>query len=203
MTGSPPREPLSLFHEPGPDLRETEVDVRVTIDGFCNIGGLDHANNEDLDDLPTLEEVLRSAGETRKDASREHKEGLSESTTKEDLDESTLLDDDRSDGGDIGPVEVEARDDNDSSGYNSNGLTASEPDKGSNAPDTRPTSVSGSGDGYSPLREMTVHSTSNTPPLHSKDLLSSIAGKQVCESHDGDRLGAGPDISAGETREDQ
>ena len=50
---------------------------------------------------------------------------------------------------------------------------------------------------------MNVHSTSNTPPPYVKDLLSSTPGKQVCGSHDGDRLDTGPGPSAGEDREDQ
>ena len=50
---------------------------------------------------------------------------------------------------------------------------------------------------------MNVHSTSNTPPPYFKDLLSSTPGKQVCGSHDGDRIDTGPGPSAGEDREDQ
>ena len=49
---------------------------------------------------------------------------------------------------------------------------------------------------------MNVHSTSNTSPYF-KDLLSHTLGKQVCGSHDGDRINTGPDPPAGEDREDQ
>ena len=46
-----------------------------------------------------------------------------------------------------------------------------------------------------------MHSTSNTPPYF-KNLLASTLGKQVCGSHDGDRIDTGPGPSAGEDRED-
>ena len=50
---------------------------------------------------------------------------------------------------------------------------------------------------------MNVHSTSNTPPPYSRDLLSSALGKQVCGSHDGERFYPGPGPPAGEDREDR
>lgn len=50
---------------------------------------------------------------------------------------------------------------------------------------------------------MNVHSASNTPPPYVKDLLLSTLGKQVCGSHDGDRIDIGPGPSVDEDREDQ
>lgn len=49
---------------------------------------------------------------------------------------------------------------------------------------------------------MNVHSTFDTPSYF-KDLLSSIPRKQMCESHDGDRIDIGPGPLAGEDGEDQ
>ena len=58
-----------------------------------------------------------------------------------------MLDGDRSEDGDVGSVEREARGGGDGSGYNSDGSTAGGQDEDSNMPDTQPTSVSSSGDG--------------------------------------------------------
>ena len=58
-----------------------------------------------------------------------------------------MLDDDRSEGGEVGSVGREARGGGDSSGYNSDGSTAGGQDEDSSTPDTQPTSVSSSGDG--------------------------------------------------------
>ena len=102
MTDSPPREHFSPSREPLPGLQETEAHARgiyrsffdegslmslVTANGLCNTSGLDHIISEDPNDFLTFEELLLGSGETRKsrrvDLGREHKEGLSEHTTKE------------------------------------------------------------------------------------------------------------------------
>ena len=58
-----------------------------------------------------------------------------------------MLDGDRSEDGDVGSAEREARSGRDGSGYNSDGSTAGGQDEDSNMPDNQPTSVSSSGDG--------------------------------------------------------
>ena len=55
-----------------------------------------------------------------------------------------MLEDDRSEGGDVESVEREAG--NDSNGYISDGSTAGGKDEELNTPDAQPTSVSSSGD---------------------------------------------------------
>lgn len=59
----------------------------VTANGLCKSSGLDHIISKDPNDFPTLEELLIDIEETRQskrtDLGREHKEGLSEHTTRE------------------------------------------------------------------------------------------------------------------------
>lgn len=101
MTDSPPRKHFAPFRDHCQifkNLKQTSEGFRSFLDegsltnlviaiGLCNISGVDHIIGEDPDDLPALEELLLSTGETRKsrraDLGREHKEGLSEHTVKE------------------------------------------------------------------------------------------------------------------------
>ena len=94
LIDSPSREHFSPFRKPLPDFQERSFfDERsltslITANGHYNTSGFNHIISEDPNDFLTLEESLLDSEETRKsrraDWGREHKEELSEPTTKED-----------------------------------------------------------------------------------------------------------------------
>ena len=114
MTDSPPRDLLSPFRGSAPDSKDTEADIGGkdaiiwqtatneldSSNGLYNTGDLDHNIREDHDDLPSVEDLLLNAGETRKSEraglSGAYRRGLLEYTIKEDCGGVTTLDSRRS-----------------------------------------------------------------------------------------------------------